>query len=140
MPFVNLESIEEKETVPGYHARMVHSDNMTFAYWWVEAGASLLEHSYHHELEWEDIDITVKTLRVKRQLVRKRGGGFNFTNPKTSAGKRSIALGLATTEILKEHHKAQYQEMVSVGDLWQGHDLVFPSIIGTPMNHTHLSR
>jgi quercetin dioxygenase-like cupin family protein len=47
--FIDLESVKEKEIVPGYHARMVHSDNMTFAYWRVEAGASLPEHSHHHE-------------------------------------------------------------------------------------------
>jgi quercetin dioxygenase-like cupin family protein len=47
--YIDLESVEEKEIVPGFQARMVHSDNMTFAYWRVEAGASLPEHSHHHE-------------------------------------------------------------------------------------------
>lgn len=35
--------------MPGFHGRLVHSDNMTFAYWTIDAGASLPEHSHMHE-------------------------------------------------------------------------------------------
>lgn len=35
--------------MPGFHGRMVHSDKMTFAYWNIDAGASLPEHSHMHE-------------------------------------------------------------------------------------------
>ena len=49
MDFIKLKDIEEKEIVPGYHGRFVHSPNMTLAFWNVEAGASLPEHSHPHE-------------------------------------------------------------------------------------------
>ena len=49
MPFINLDPIEAKEIVPGYRAVFVHSDNMTLAYWTIEAGADLPEHSHPHE-------------------------------------------------------------------------------------------
>jgi len=49
MAFLRLENIEEREMVPGYRARFVHTDNMTFAYWNIDAGASLPEHSHPHE-------------------------------------------------------------------------------------------
>jgi quercetin dioxygenase-like cupin family protein len=49
MAFLRLENIEEREMVPGYRARFVHSDNMTFAYWNIDAGAALPEHSHPHE-------------------------------------------------------------------------------------------
>jgi quercetin dioxygenase-like cupin family protein len=49
MPFIDLESIESKELVPGFHARMVHTDNMTLAYWDIEEGAALPAHSHPHE-------------------------------------------------------------------------------------------
>lgn len=49
MPFIELDSIKEKEVVPGFHARMVHSDTMTFAFWRIEKGATLSEHSHVHE-------------------------------------------------------------------------------------------
>lgn len=49
MGFLNLDDIEQKEIVKGYKARFVHSINMTTAYWEVEAGAELPEHSHINE-------------------------------------------------------------------------------------------
>jgi quercetin dioxygenase-like cupin family protein len=49
MPFLNLHDVEEKELIPGFKARFIHSENMTFAYWEVEAGGVLPEHSHAHE-------------------------------------------------------------------------------------------
>jgi quercetin dioxygenase-like cupin family protein len=49
MPFIDLDQADPKEIVPGYRAAFVHSDTMTFAYWMVEAGADLPEHSHPHE-------------------------------------------------------------------------------------------
>jgi quercetin dioxygenase-like cupin family protein len=49
MSFKNLDSIEAMELVPGFRAKFIHSDNMTFAYWNIEAGAELPEHSHPHE-------------------------------------------------------------------------------------------
>ena len=49
MAFINLTDLEEKELVPGFHVRFVHSENMTFAYWNIEAGSTLPDHSHPHE-------------------------------------------------------------------------------------------
>ncbi len=49
MGFVNLIDLPEKELVPGYHARFVHTENMTMAYWTIEAGAALPQHAHPHE-------------------------------------------------------------------------------------------
>ncbi len=49
MYFQNLNDIAEREIVPGYRARFVHAEKMTLAYWEVEAGAALPEHSHPHE-------------------------------------------------------------------------------------------
>ena len=49
MPFVNLENIAGREIVPGFTARFVHSENMTFSYWQAKEGAVLPEHSHPHE-------------------------------------------------------------------------------------------
>ena len=49
MYFLNLDEIAEREIVPGYRARFVHAEKMTLAYWEVEAGAALPEHSHPHE-------------------------------------------------------------------------------------------
>lgn len=49
MGFLNLIDLEEREIVPGYRAKFVHSGNMTLAYWEADQGASLPEHSHPHE-------------------------------------------------------------------------------------------
>ncbi|MCF6278097.1 MAG: cupin domain-containing protein [Anaerolineales bacterium] len=49
MPFITLSAIEEKEPVPGFHGRFVHSENNTCAYWRIEEGATLPEHAHPHE-------------------------------------------------------------------------------------------
>lgn len=49
MIFQNLDEIQEREIVPGYRARFIHAEGMTLAYWEVEAGAALPEHSHPHE-------------------------------------------------------------------------------------------
>jgi quercetin dioxygenase-like cupin family protein len=47
--FIDLNTIEEREVVPGFRARFVHTDRMTFAYWDIAAGAALPEHAHPHE-------------------------------------------------------------------------------------------
>ncbi len=49
MPFQNLKDIKEREIFPGYKAKFVHSENMTFAHWTIEEGSSFPEHSHEHE-------------------------------------------------------------------------------------------
>ena len=49
MPKIDLDTIPEQELIPGYHVRFVHSANMTLAYWRIEAGHSLPDHSHPHE-------------------------------------------------------------------------------------------
>ncbi|MFN2281710.1 MAG: cupin domain-containing protein [Anaerolineales bacterium] len=49
MYFLNLDEIAEREIVPGYRAKFIHAEGMTIAYWEVEAGAALPEHSHPHE-------------------------------------------------------------------------------------------
>ena len=45
----SLESLPEREIVPGFHGRFVHSDTMTFTYWRIDAGATIPAHSHPHE-------------------------------------------------------------------------------------------
>ena len=49
MPFVSLASLEPRRPVAGFVGRFVHSEAVTVAYWDVEAGAALPEHTHPHE-------------------------------------------------------------------------------------------
>jgi quercetin dioxygenase-like cupin family protein len=45
----SLDALTSREPMPGFHGRFIHTDNMSFAYWDIEAGAILPEHSHPHE-------------------------------------------------------------------------------------------
>lgn len=46
---MNLASIKSKELMPGYHGKMVHGQQLTWAFWTVEQGAEVPEHQHPHE-------------------------------------------------------------------------------------------
>ncbi|MFS4467032.1 cupin domain-containing protein [Maribacter sp. 2210JD10-5] len=46
---LNLSDITSKEIMPGYHGKLIHSDNMTWVFWDVEDQAVVPEHSHMHE-------------------------------------------------------------------------------------------
>jgi quercetin dioxygenase-like cupin family protein len=43
------EKLPARTVIPGFHGRFIHSANMTFALWELEAGAILPEHHHMHE-------------------------------------------------------------------------------------------
>ncbi len=45
----DLETLLERETIPGFQVKFVHSDNVTVAYWSIKAGSVLPEHAHPHE-------------------------------------------------------------------------------------------
>ncbi|HVX27423.1 MAG TPA: cupin domain-containing protein [Parafilimonas sp.] len=49
MPFININSLNEKEVFPGYKGRAIHTGTTTYMYWKIEVGAAVPEHSHIHE-------------------------------------------------------------------------------------------
>ena len=49
MPFINVNELKEKEVIPGYIGRAVHTGSNTYMYWTVEEGAVMPQHSHMHE-------------------------------------------------------------------------------------------
>lgn len=44
-----LKDVPTKEMFAGYTGKFIHTNNMTFAYWYVKAGSTVPEHSHMHE-------------------------------------------------------------------------------------------
>lgn len=89
-------------------------------------------------LKWADLDWDKRSLKIQRQAIQLKGGGFDFAIPKTKAGKRKIILGLDACNILQEHRQKQFQLMQAAGENWQDHDLIFTSEVGTPVDKYNL--
>ncbi|MEA1993786.1 MAG: cupin domain-containing protein [Euryarchaeota archaeon] len=49
MSFTSFDEIEEREVIPGFHAKFVHSENLTVVRWRIEKDASMPEHVHEHE-------------------------------------------------------------------------------------------
>jgi integrase len=84
-------------------------------------------------LKWEDINLEAETLRVKGTFSK-----GEFTPPKTAKSRRSIKLTASATEALRKHRERQLTERKRFARLWQDHDLVFCSTIGSPLNRHNL--
>ncbi|TDQ28973.1 cupin domain-containing protein [Zeaxanthinibacter enoshimensis] len=46
---IKLSEVPSKEIMPGFHGKLIHTEKMTLAYWEVEEGAEVPEHSHMHE-------------------------------------------------------------------------------------------
>ncbi len=86
-------------------------------------------------LKWNDVDLDSGTLQLNRALS---DGEFNA--PKTSRSRRRIKLTAGSVKALRAHRKRQLEERMQRAGLWQDYGLVFPSTVGTPMNHRNLAR
>ena len=84
-------------------------------------------------LKWSDLDWANHRIRVQRQLQR-LPSGLEFSEPKSSAGKRVIAVGDSTIAGLRKHVGFQSKERQEAEEAWHENDLIFPSPIGTPMD------
>ena len=91
-------------------------------------------------LKWQDLDLEQGTLQVRRILTRipskLPGKGYEEAEPKTDKGRRSIALPSFAAEALKQHRLRQTEAKLKAGPVWQDHDYVFCTSIGTHLNPT----
>ena len=58
-------------------------------------------------LKWNDLDWTTGLLQVKRQVQRVDGKGYVFVEPKTKTGRRTIQLGEASLQALRQQMERQ---------------------------------
>lgn len=45
----SLDRLTPRAPVPGFNGRFIHSENMTFAWWTIDAGAEIPRHAHPHE-------------------------------------------------------------------------------------------
>ncbi|MEP6760480.1 MAG: site-specific integrase [Sporichthyaceae bacterium] len=101
---------------------------------WAVALALGLRQGESLGLQWSDIDLEASTLTVRRALQRQRGKGLVLVEPKSRAGRRTIALPEPVAELLKAHRVAQNAERLHAGSEWHPLDFVFAQRTGLPID------
>ena len=76
-------------------------------------------------LKWSDIDWNKGNIKIQRQLQYIPHKGFQFNEPKTRSGTRTIMLGVTTLKKLREHFKENAHKDQT------GENLIFVNGIGT---------
>ncbi len=84
-------------------------------------------------LHWEDVDLNVGSLSVRRSLQNINGKTL-LVEPKTRAGKRRIDLASLAVAALREHRKRLLAEGLAASAL------VFPSSSGSPLQSRNVTR
>ena len=91
-------------------------------------------------LSWSCLDLDAGRLSVRRTLVDLDGQEPVWSDPKTSRGRRGIALDPATVMALRSVRAQQLQERLLVGAGYVDHDLVFAWPDGRPLHPERFSR
>jgi integrase len=91
-------------------------------------------------LTWKEVDLVGDPdkdippwIAVWRSV---REGG----DTKTKRSRRSLALPMRCVEALKTHQEQQRKDKKAAGEKWQGHGLVFASLVGTPLDAHNVRR
>jgi integrase len=90
-------------------------------------------------LQWSELDLNGKFLRVKQALqwVQKEA---RFVEPKTKQSNRQIALSERVIKALKKHRKQQLEDRLRAGGDWVENGLVFTTRSGRPLDGVNVTR
>ena len=93
-------------------------------------------------LKWQDINFSTGTLQVRRILTRipseTSGKVFIEAEPKTQYSRRSITIASFALETLNRHRLRQIETRLKAGELWNEHDYVFCTLVGTHLRPSHV--
>ncbi len=59
---------------------------------------------------------------------------------RTKKSRRTLRLPQMVVEVLLTHKARQARERLKAGPVWEEHGLVFPSVVGTPLDPSHVRR
>jgi integrase len=85
-------------------------------------------------IRWQDVDLNLAQIQVRRSMHRLRGGAIVFREPKTAKSRRLVALPPSAALVLREHfnQEAAHRAFLESSPIAAA-DLVFAHLDGTPM-------
>lgn len=92
-------------------------------------------------LTWPDLRLDAGEVVVRKALQRIDGAN-QLVDPKSNAGRRTIALPAMAVDKLRAHRTRQLEERLAAGPEWQPTiaDLVFTTATGTPLDAGNVLR
>lgn len=86
-------------------------------------------------LRWSDLELSAGRghLRVRKVIQYVPGAAWEWGEPKTASGERSIVFPGSLATRLLEHRKAQLEAKLRTGGYWQENDLVICKPNGEPL-------
>lgn len=91
-------------------------------------------------LRWRDVDLDAGMLHVQQTAQRLTGQSTVYRQPKTRLSRRSIALSPVTVTLLRRHRRQQLEQRLAAAGAYQDADLIFGTVLGTPMDPGNLQR
>jgi integrase len=110
-----------------------YTKNDPFNALWSVLGTAGLRVGEALGLKWEDVDLISGRLIVRRALQRQRGKGLLFVPLKTASSYRTVVLTKRAIRALTAQRR-RHEGQRGVDQDWNVMDLVFPSIIGGPLD------
>lgn len=91
-------------------------------------------------LQWSDIDVARRQLRVNKSLQRLSGRGQVLAETKSRRGRRTIFLPVRAAEALRKERIRQADIRRAAGKSWNQSDFVFTSSTGQPLDQRNVLR
>ena len=93
----HIENIEQKEIMPGFKGRFVHTNSTTIAFWEIEKGSILPEHSHIHEQTTQVIEGKLEMTINNETLILEPGMIVSIPSNISHSGKALTACKLTDT-------------------------------------------
>lgn len=91
-------------------------------------------------LRWQDVNFDAGRLSIVFNLQRVKGRLDSTVEPKTTKSRRTVSLPPAVVAALQTHRQRQRELKIKHRPLWQDSDLVFTTLIGSPLDPNDVSR
>jgi integrase len=144
MPAVNPPRVEKKEmqamTAEQAQAFLKAADEGPHGCWLAFLLATGCRPGESQALKWSDLNMQAGAVTIQRNLVRLAKSVWQFGEPKTATGRRTIPLSQGMIGRLIEHKRAQNEARLKAGPKWKALDLVFCGPTGEPHAGDYLSK
>jgi len=119
------------------------ADDRLSGAWWLLATTGM-RRGEALGLRWADVDLAAGTASINRTLIvtdveREGAPGYTWGTPKTSKGRRRIALDDSLLAALRTHRARQLEERMMIGAGYADEDLVVCAPDGRPQHPKRLS-